>query len=110
MRGGRRREPTEGSAAPAVLEGEAELNPVVATFEVLTGGTRSVLFGLRTLDNVDVPESEVTVYLRDETGSEVIAGPLETEYVVAPGTEMGLYRVDLSLEEPGEPQLVAVEG
>lgn len=101
---------SEASATPAAFEGEPQLNPVIATFEVLTGEARSVLFGLRTLDNVEVPESEVTVYLRDETGSEVIAGPFETEYVVAPGTEIGLYRVELSLAEAGKPQLVAVEG
>ena len=98
------------SATPAALQGEPELNPVIATFEVLTGETRSVLFGLRTLDNVEVPESEVTVYLRDETGTKIIGGPFPTEYVVAPGTEIGLYRVELSLEEAGKPQLVAVEG
>lgn len=98
------------TATPAVFEGQPELNPVVATFEVLTGAPRSVLFGLRTLDNVEVPESDVTVYLRDETGRQILGGPYDTEYVVAPGTQIGLYRVELTFDTPGKPQLVAVEG
>lgn len=96
-----------GSGIP---EGEAELNPIIATYEVLTGGPRQVLFGLRTLDNVEVPESEVTVFLRDDAGEEVLGGPFETEYVVAPGTQLGLYRVEVEFDEPGAPQLVVVEG
>lgn len=93
-----------------IPEGEAQLNPVIATYEVLIGGPRQVLFGLRTLDNVEVPEAEVTVFLRDEAGDEMLAGPLQTEYVVAPGTQLGLYRVEVEFDEPGTPELVAVEG
>lgn len=97
-------------ATAAIPDGPPELSATVAMFEVLTGTPQTVLFGLRTIDNVEVPEGEVSVFVRDESGEEILQGPLSTEYVEAPGTGLGLYRVELEFDEPGNPQLVAVHG
>ena len=101
---------TGGAAAGAIPDGPAELSPAIATYELLTGEPQTLLFGLRDLDNVEIADAEVEVYLRDETGEKILAGPLPTEYLTAPGTGLGLYRVELDLDEPGNPELVAVEG
>ncbi len=100
----------QAGEAGAIPSGPAQLSPAIATYELLTGGTQSLLFGLRDLDNVEIKDAEVDVYLRDEAGQKILAGPLATEYLTAPGTGLGLYRVELELTEPGKPELVAVEG
>jgi hypothetical protein len=102
-------EPSTGPDAADIPEGEATLAPTIATFEFLTGPPRLVPFGLRTLDNVEVRDADVTVYVRTPEG-EVIAGPFDTRYTEATGTGLGLYVAEFGLEKPGPVDLVAVEG
>ena len=101
--------PGDTDLAAAIPEGEATLAPAIATFEFLTGPPRKVPFGLRTMDNVEVPDADVTVYLRTPDGK-VIAGPFDTTYTEATGTGLGLYVAEFGLDEPGTIELVAVEG
>ena len=99
-----------GAASASIPAGPAQLSPAIATYELLTGAPQSLLFGLRDLQNVEIKDAEVEVYLRDEAGRTVLGGPYTTQYLTAPGTGLGLYRVELELTEPGKPELVAVEG
>jgi hypothetical protein len=97
------------SAGAEIPEGEASLAPTIATFEFLTGASHKVPFGLRTLDNVEVRDADVTVFLRTQEG-EVIGGPFETTYSEATGTGLGLYVTEIGFDEAGTYELVAVEG
>ena len=96
----------EGGGIP---EGPAALNVTITTFEFLTGPERPVPFAVRTLDNVELRDADVQVYLRDPDGN-VRGGPFDTRYTEAPGTGLGLYVADLSISEPGPVEVVAVEG
>lgn len=95
-----------GSGIP---DGPAQLNVTITSFEFLTGPERPVPFAVRTLDNVELRDADVVVYLRDADG-EVLGGPFETRYTEAPGTGLGLYVVELAVSEPGPVEVVAVEG
>ena len=92
-----------------IPEGPAQLNVTITSFEFLTGPERPVPFAVRTLDNVELRDAQVQVYLRDPDGT-VLGGPFETRYTEAPGTGLGLYVVDLAIQEPGPVEVVAVEG
>ena len=95
-----------GSGIP---DGPAQLNVTITSFEFLTGPERPVPFAVRTLDNVELRDANVVVYLRDADGA-VLGGAFETRYTEAPGTGLGLYVVDLAVTEPGPVEVVAVEG
>ncbi len=95
--------------AAGVPEGEPTLAPQVVTFELLTGDERTVPFGLRTLENVEVADADVEVFLRDVDG-EVRAGPFPAEYTEAAGEGLGLYKTSFALDEPGQLEFVAVVG
>ncbi|CAN5749617.1 thioredoxin family protein [soil metagenome] len=91
-----------------IPSGEATLVPQVASFEVLTGSNQIVPFGLRTLQNTEVPDADVSVFLRDLNG-ERIGGPFPTEYTEEIDRALGLYIARLDLTEAGRLELVAVE-
>jgi hypothetical protein len=92
-----------------IPEGPAELNVTITTFEFLTGPERPVPFAVRTLDNVELRDAQVEVFLRNPDGS-MRGGPFPARYTEAPGTGLGLYVADLAIEEPGMVEVVAVEG
>ena len=98
-----------GDDAGGIPDGPAQLNVTITTFEFLTGPERPVPFAVRTLDNVELRDADVVVYLRDPDGT-VRGGPFETRYTEAPGTGLGLYIAELAIEEPGPVEIVAVEG
>ena len=108
-----------GEGADAIPGGEPSLAPQLATFELLTGGTRPVAFGLRTLDNVAVADADVQVYLRRLDGT-LVGGPFPARYTeeAAAGGQaggagaegLGLYVTDLELPSPGQVEFVVVEG
>ncbi|MPZ72811.1 MAG: twin-arginine translocation signal domain-containing protein [Nitriliruptorales bacterium] len=107
---GSERDSADGQAGVAEIpSGEATLAPTIATFEFLTGSPRKVPFGVRTMDNVEVRDADITVYLRTLEG-EVIDGPLGTTYTEATGPGLGLYVVELGFDEAGTFELVAVDG
>lgn len=93
-----------------IPDGTPSLSVIVASFETLTGPARTVPFGLRTMQNEEIPDADLSVYLRDLGTAEVVAGPLETTYTEGMGTGFGLYQVTLGLEEPGNYEIVAVRG
>ncbi len=107
--------PAAGASDPAappdngpLPDGPASLAPVIASFELLTTLDRPVPFGLRTLQNEEVPDADVEVYLRDLAG-EVLGGPFPATYTEETGAG-GLYLVELELSQPGQVEFVAVAG
>jgi hypothetical protein len=98
-----------GGGGGSIPDGPAQLNVTITSFEFLTGPERPVPFAVRTLDNVELRDADIQVYLRDPDGT-VRGGPFETRYTEAPGTGLGLYVADLAIEEPGPVEIVAVEG
>jgi hypothetical protein len=96
-------------SAGGIPEGEATLVPQVASFEVLTGREQILPFGLRTLQNTEVADADVSVFLRNLNGNE-IGGPFPTEYTEEIDRALGLYIARLDLTEAGRVELVAVEG
>ena len=98
-----------GGGGGGIPDGPAQLNVTITSFEFLTGPERPVPFAVRTLDNVELRDAQIVVYLRDPDG-EVLGGPFETRFTEAPGTGLGLYIADLAIEEPGPVEIVAVEG
>ena len=95
--------------AEAIPDGPATLAPQVVAFEVLTGGERLVPFGLRTVDNLEVADADVRVFLRDLDG-EVLGGPFPAEYTEAAGKGLGLYKTRFAVRQPGPVEFVAVAG
>lgn len=98
-----------GGSGGGIPDGAPQLNVTITSFEFLTGPERPVPFAVRTLDNVELRDANVVVYLRDPDGT-LRDGPIETRYTEAPGTGLGLYVADLAIEEPGPVEVVAVEG
>lgn len=96
----------EGGAA-TIPEGDPTLAPQIASFELLTGATRSVPFGLVTLENEPVTGADVEVFLRSLDG-EVLAGPVPTRYTEEIADGLGLYVADLPLQQAGQLEFVAV--
>ena len=99
-----------GKEGGGIPEGAAQLAPTIASFELLTGPSRPVPFGVRTLENVEVRDADIKVYLRDLEDASIVAGPFDTTYTEATGTGLGLYVVELELTDAKAVELVAVEG
>ena len=96
----------EGGGIPS---GNPTLSVIIASFETLTGDQRPVAFGLRTVDNEEVADAVVEVWLR-EVGGDVLGGPFPAEYNPPTETGLGVYLSHLDLSESGTVELVAVTG
>ncbi|HVM19586.1 MAG TPA: hypothetical protein VM307_06475 [Egibacteraceae bacterium] len=96
-------------AAGGIPEGPAQLNATITTWEFLVGDPRPVPILVRTLENVQVEDTELQVYVRTVDG-EVLDGPLPTTYEEVPGTGLGLHVAEFAVEQPGQIEVVVVDG
>ncbi len=92
-----------------IPEGQPQLNATIATWEFLTGPARPVPILVRTMDNVLVEGGDLQVYLRDPSGT-VLGGPFPTTYQEAEGTGLGLHVAEFAVEQPGQVEVVVVQG
>lgn len=81
------------------LEGPATLTPIIATFEVLTGPTGRIPFGV--LDEEQQPLLDRPVQLWLVREGEVVAGPVEPLFYGEGLGERGIYVAEVELDEPG---------
>ncbi|MFP5309341.1 MAG: hypothetical protein ACLGIR_07145 [Actinomycetes bacterium] len=92
--------------AAGVADGENVLTPIVATFEVLTGPTGRVQFGLLDAENTPLLDAEVQVWIVGGEGTEVVAGPLEPIFYGEGLGTRGVYVLEPALETAGLLDLV----
>jgi hypothetical protein len=88
---------------------EQTLSVIVASYETLVGEQRRIPFGLRTIDNEEIADAEVDVYLRQMDGT-VVGGPFPTTFTRDAAAGIGLYSTTLDLPEADTYELVAVTG
>lgn len=105
--------PVEGTEATgqalqaAGVDAPAVLTPIIATFEVLTGGDSRVTFGLLDEQNSPILDADLQTYLvRD--GGELVQGPVEPIFYGEGLGNRGVYVFEADLQEPGLHDLVVV--
>lgn len=90
---------TDQALAAVGLEGPATLTPIVATFEVLTGPTGRIPFGVLDADQQPMLDRDVQLWVVRE--GEVVTGPLEPLYYGEGLGQRGIYVADVQLEDAG---------
>jgi hypothetical protein len=81
------------------LAGPSTLTPIIATFEVLTGPTGRIPFGV--LDETQQPMLDRDVQLWVVRDGEVVAGPVTPLFFGEGLGQRGVYVADVQLEQPG---------
>lgn len=107
-----------GGGATGIPDTPPTLSVLQSSFEVLTGAARWITFGVRDIDNEELADADVQVYLRSAeppstegtAEREVLAGPLDAQYSPIEGTGIGVYWVQADIEDPGFVEIVAVAG
>lgn len=94
---------------------EQQLFVQQASIEYLTGDDRFVAFGVRDLQNNELADADVQVFLRSlptttEGEPQIVAGPLAATYSPAIETGQGVYYLRATLPEPGFYEIVALAG
>lgn len=87
------------AVAAAGLDATPTLTPIVATFEVLTGPTGRIPFGV--LDEEQQPLLDRDVQLWVVRDGELVTGPLEPVFFGEGLGQRGVYVAEVELEEPG---------
>lgn len=91
----------------AGVDAEVVLTPIIATFEVLTGGNSRVTFGLLDEQNSPMLDVALETYLVRADG-ELVQGPVEPIFYGEGLGQRGVYVFEAALEEPGLHDLVVV--
>lgn len=90
----------------AGVDAEPVLTPIVATFEVLTGGDSRITFGLLDEQNSPILDADLEAYLVNE--GELAQGPVEPVFYGEGLGDRGVYVFSGDLERPGIHDLVVV--
>ncbi len=90
---------SDQAIAAVGLDVPATLTPIVATFEVLTGPTGRIPFGVLDADQQPLLDQDVQLWVVRE--GEVVAGPVEPLYYGEGLGQRGIYVADVELEEAG---------
>jgi hypothetical protein len=92
--------------AAGVADGAPVLTPIVATFEVLTGPTGRIQFGLLDAENSPLLDADVQVWVVDAQAGEVVTGPVEPVFFGEGLGARGVYVFEPALETAGLLDLV----
>jgi len=102
-----------GGDAATIPSGDATLSVVNASYETLTGEQRRLNLVVTESDNTPIEGAALAVFVRNFDG-EVLTGPHPATYYpeegAGTGSGRGLYQTLVPLPDPGELELVAVEG
>lgn len=106
---------TGAAAIPVDEDAQQTMFVQQASFETIAGDDRWVSFGLRDLQNQELADLDVDLYVRTvpaapEEEPQVVAGPIEASYAPAGDTGLGVYYAQADLPESGIYELVAVAG
>ena len=85
--------------AAAGIDATATLTPIIATFEVLTGATGRIPFGVLDGEQQPMLDRDVQVWVVGD--GEVVAGPIEPLFYGEGLGQRGIYVADVELENPG---------
>jgi hypothetical protein len=103
---------TGDDATRAAIEaaglGDAEhvLTPIVATFEVLTGGASRVQFGVLDATNTPMMDADVRAWVVRPDDASVVQGPVEPTWYGEGLGARGVYVFEADLADPGIHDLV----
>ncbi len=90
----------DNQAVEAVgLDAEATLTPIVATFEVLTGPSGRIPFGVLDAEQQPLLDREVQLWVVRE--GEVVSGPIDPLFYGEGLGQRGIYVADVDLEQAG---------
>lgn len=81
------------------LDAEPTLTPIVATFEVLTGATGRIPFGVLDAEQQPLLDREVQLWVVRE--GEVVSGPIDPLFYGEGLGQRGIYVADVDLEQAG---------
>jgi hypothetical protein len=102
-----------GRDTGGIPSGEPSLSVAIGSYETLTGEPRPVNLVVMENDGTAIAGATVAVYVREPDGA-VRSGPHEATFYPesgeGTGTGRGIYQTLLPLAEPGDVELVAVEG
>lgn len=106
--------PIEGDDATAAaleaagVDAPVVLTPIIATFEVLTGGASRVQFGLLDESNSPILDADVEAFVVRSDDATLVQGPVSPIFFGEDLGNRGVYVFEAELSEPGIHDLVVV--